>query len=109
MTREDYDRLERLYPHYTHQNCRILPDAWTPLIEALFGALQEIQPPVEGVIASPLFVWIIRSKGFGIAFVSPNPEVGEWTAEKAEELVHVLQAFNYATGCIGIEESTYAH
>lgn len=91
-------KLAQVYPHFWHHQMMTLPDGWFEITERLLADLHEIQPPIEGVFGSPLPLLIKKGAGFAVAFVSPNPELGSWTPEKAMAVMEALVRFNEASG-----------
>jgi hypothetical protein len=94
---ENILRLSQAYPHLWHHQMINLPNGWTAITERLLSDLHAIQPPVEGVWGSPLPLYIKRGPGFGVAFVTANPEIGSWDRDKAMAMVEAVKRFNAAT------------
>ncbi|MBX5164767.1 hypothetical protein [Rhizobium sp. NZLR4b] len=93
----DIHRLRDLYPRLWRHDLSTLPGGWTAIAERLLADLNEIQPSVPGEYGSPLFLLISFHGGFAVAFVSPNPELGTWNAEKSLALIEAVRRFNAAT------------
>ncbi|MGO8034973.1 hypothetical protein [Rhizobium leguminosarum] len=96
MMDADIKRLRRLYPRLWRHELAKMSDGWTKITEELMEALDEIQPPIPGEYGSPLFLMIQFGGGFALAFVSPNPGLGEWNNEKALALIEAVSVFNDA-------------